>query len=131
PVGRADNNWGGITWTGATTRPSGINVSQGQSRAEGGYYNHYASVDDYLKDYAYLLAEQGIYAVKGKLTIDEYTRGLFRVGGATYDYAAAGYDHYAPLMRDIRAGINRNNNGAMDNVDNQFKNGGSTSQNTT
>ncbi|MDT0130967.1 mannosyl-glycoprotein endo-beta-N-acetylglucosamidase, partial [Acinetobacter baumannii] len=60
PVGRADNNWGGITWTGATTRPSGINVSQGQSRAEGGYYNHYASVDDYLKDYAYLLAEQGI-----------------------------------------------------------------------
>ncbi|HFX5327882.1 TPA: glucosaminidase domain-containing protein [Streptococcus pyogenes] len=131
PVGRADNNWGGITWTGATTRPSGINVSQGQPRAEGGHYNHYASVDDYLKDYTYLLAEQGIYAVKGKLTIDEYTRGLFRVGGATYDYAAAGYDHYAPLMRDIRAGINRNNNGAMDNVDNQFKNGGSTSQNTT
>lgn len=131
PVGRADNNWGGITWTGATTRPSGINVSQGQSRAEGGYYNHYASVDDYLKDYTYLLAEQGIYAVKGKLTIDEYTKGLFRVGGATYDYAAAGYDHYAPLMRDIRAGITRNNNGAMDNVDNQFKSGGSTSQSTT
>ncbi|BAH82109.1 glucosaminidase domain-containing protein [Streptococcus dysgalactiae] len=131
PVGRADNNWGGITWTGATTRPSGIKVSQGQPRAEGGYYNHYASVDDYLKDYAYLLAEQGIYAVKGKLTIDDYTKGLFRVGGATYDYAAAGYVHYAPLMRDIRAGINRNNNGAMDNVDNQFKNGGSTSQNTT
>lgn len=131
PVGRADNNWGGITWTGATTRPSGINVSQGQPRAEGGYYNHYASVDDYLKDYTYLLAEQGIYAVKGKLTIDEYTKGLFRVGGATYDYAAAGYDHYAPLMRDIRAGITRNNNGAMDNVDNQFKSGGSTSQSTT
>ncbi|HEL0778685.1 TPA: phage tail protein [Streptococcus equi subsp. zooepidemicus] len=131
PVGRADNNWGGITWTGATTRPSGINVSQGQPRAEGGYYNHYASVDDYLKDYTYLLAEQSIYAVKGKLTIDEYTKGLFRVGGATYDYAAAGYDHYAPLMRDIRAGITRNNNGAMDNVDNQFKSGGSTSQSTT
>ncbi|HEK9993543.1 TPA: phage tail protein [Streptococcus equi subsp. zooepidemicus] len=131
PVGRADNNWGGITWTGATTRPNGINVSQGQPRAEGGYYNHYASVDDYLKDYTYLLAEQGIYAVKGKLTIDEYTKGLFRVGGATYDYAAAGYDHYAPLMRDIRAGITRNNNGAMDNVDNQFKSGGSTSQSTT
>ncbi|QBX22568.1 tail fibers protein [Streptococcus phage Javan90] len=131
PVGRADNNWGGITWTGTTTRPSGIAVSQGQPRAEGGHYNHYASVDDYLKDYTYLLAEQGIYAVKGKLTIDEYTKGLFRVGGATYDYAAAGYDHYAPLMRDIRNGVNRNNNGAMDNVDNQFKNGGSTSQNTT
>ncbi|MDY4035616.1 MAG: CHAP domain-containing protein, partial [Streptococcus dysgalactiae] len=95
------------------------------------HYNHYASVDDYLKDYAYLLVEQGIYAVKGKLTIDDYTKGLFRVGGATYDYAAAGYNHYAPLMRDIRAGVNRNNNGAMDNVDNQFKNGGSTSQNTT
>lgn len=122
-VARVDNNWGGLTWTGSTTRPSGIKVTQGSARPanEGGYYMHFASVSDYFKDYTYLLAEQGIYKVKGASTIDDYTKGLFRVGGATYDYAAAGYDHYAPLMRDIRSGINRNNNNAMDNLDNQYR----------
>lgn len=126
PVARADNNWGGLTWTGSTTRPSGIKVTQGTARPanEGGYYMHFASVSDYMKDYTYLLAEQGIYKVKGANSIDAYTKGLFRVGGATYDYAAAGYAHYAPLMRSIRIGINGNSNGAMDTLDSQFKTAG-------
>ncbi|RLU51553.1 phage tail protein [Streptococcus iniae] len=129
-VARVDNNWGGLTWTGSTTRPSGVKVTQGSARpsAEGGYYMHFANISDYFKDYTYLLAEQGIYKVKGANTIDDYTKGLFRVGGATYDYAAAGYAHYAPLMRDIRSGINRNNNNAMDNIDNQFKTMGTVGQ---
>ncbi|WP_203261198.1 phage tail protein [Streptococcus uberis] len=122
-VARVDNNWGGLTWTGNGNRPSGVVVTQGSARPanEGGYYMHFASVSNYMKDYTYLLAEQGIYKVKGASTIDDYTKGLFRVGGATYDYAAAGYDHYAPLMRDIRSGINRSNNNAMDNLDNQYR----------
>lgn len=122
-VARVDNNWGGLTWTGNGNRPSGVVVTQGSARPanEGGYYMHFASVSDYMKDYTYLLAEQGIYKVKGASTIDDYTKGLFRVGGATYDYAAAGYAHYAPLMRDIRSGINRSNNNAMDNLDNQYR----------
>lgn len=122
-VARVDNNWGGLTWTGNGNRPSGVVVTQGSARPanEGGYYMHFASVSDYMKDYTYLLAEQGIYKVKGASTIDDYTKGLFRVGGATYDYATAGYAHYAPLMRDIRSGINRNNNNAMDNLDNQYR----------
>lgn len=126
PVARADNNWGGLTWAGSTTRPSGIKVTQGTARPanEGGYYMHFASVSDYMKDYTYLLAEQGIYKVKGANNIDAYTKGLFRVGGATYDYAAAGYAHYAPLMRSIRGGINSASNGAMDTLDNQFKTAG-------
>ncbi|MGT2958893.1 mannosyl-glycoprotein endo-beta-N-acetylglucosamidase [Streptococcus bovimastitidis] len=126
PVARIDNNWGGLTWTGSTTRPSGIKVTQGTARPanEGGYYMHFASVSDYMKDYTYLLAEQGIYKVKGANSIDSYTKGLFRVGGATYDYAAAGYAHYAPLMRSIRSGINSNSNGAMDTLDSQFKTAG-------
>ncbi|WEM65824.1 hypothetical protein P1T45_04245 [Streptococcus parauberis] len=123
---RADNNWGGLTWTGSGNRPSGIKVTQGTARPanEGGYYMHFASVSDYFKDYTYLLAEQGIYKVKGANNIDAYTKGLFRVGGAAYDYAAAGYGHYAPLMRSIRNGINSASNGAMDTLDNQFKTAG-------
>lgn len=126
PVARADNNWGGLTWTGSTTRPSGVTVTQGTARPanEGGYYMHFASVSDYMKDYTYLLAEQGIYKVKGANSIDSYTKGLFRVGGATYDYAASGYDHYAPLMRSIRNGINSASNGAMDALDAQLKSAG-------
>lgn len=126
PVARADNNWGGLTWTGSTTRPSGVKVTQGTARPanEGGYYMHFASVSDYMKDYTYLLAEQGIYKVKGANNIDDYTKGLFRVGGATYDYAAAGYAHYAPLMRSIRNGINSASNGAMDTLDAQLKSAG-------
>lgn len=126
PVARADNNWGGLTWTGSGNRPSGVVVTQGTARPanEGGYYMHFASVSDYMKDYTYLLAEQGIYKVKGANSIDSYTKGLFRVGGATYDYAAAGYDHYAPLMRSIRNGINSASNGAMDALDAQLKSAG-------
>lgn len=126
PVARVDNNWGGLTWTGSGNRPSGVVVTQGTARPanEGGYYMHFASVSDYMKDYTYLLAEQGIYKVKGANNIDDYTKGLFRVGGATYDYATAGYDHYAPLMRSIRNGINSASNGAMDTLDAQLKSAG-------
>lgn len=126
PVARIDNNWGGLTWTGSGNRPSGVVVTQGTARPanEGGYYMHFANLTDYFKDYTYLLAEQGLYKVKGANNIDDYTKGLFRVGGATYDYAAAGYAHYAPLMRSIRGGINSNSNGAMDTLDAQLKSAG-------
>lgn len=37
-VGKADNNWGGMTWTGQGNRPSGVTVTQGSARPsnEGG-----------------------------------------------------------------------------------------------
>ncbi|SUO88786.1 glucosaminidase domain-containing protein [Streptococcus uberis] len=122
-VGQVDNNWGGMTWTGQTTRPSGVQVTRGMARpsAEGGYYNHYASVADYFKDYTYLLAEQGLYKVKGKDNLDAFTLGLFRRGGALYDYAAIGYDKYIYTMRDVRYNVNRQNNKAMDTLDDLFR----------
>ncbi|RSI51577.1 glucosaminidase domain-containing protein [Streptococcus sanguinis] len=126
-VARVDNNWSGMSGS-AQTRPSGVKVTTGSARPanEGGTYFHYASVDDFMKDYAYLLAEQTsggrkFYGVKGKQNIEDYTRGLFRVGGALYDYAAAGYGHYIALMRDIKGGVNRSNGNVLDKLDDLWR----------
>lgn len=123
-VARIDNNWSGMTWTGNPNRPSGVVVSQGSARPsnEGGYYMHFANMGDFFKDYFYLLAKQGIYNVANKDNISDYTKGLFRVGGAAYDYAAAGYDHYNSLMAGIRNGINAKNGNVLDTYDNDWKN---------
>lgn len=129
-VGRADNNWGGISG-GAQTRPSGVKVTTGTARpaAEGGTYMHYASVADFMKDYMYLLAKstggnnQKMYNVAGKTTLEEYTKGLFRVGGAMFDYAAAGYGAYLPMMKSIYDGINKANGDILKKIDDQVLNG--------
>ncbi|HEN3206039.1 TPA: phage tail protein [Streptococcus agalactiae] len=117
-VGKRDNNWAGISG-GAQTRPSGVKVTTGMARPanEGGTYMHYASVDDFLKDYTYLLAKQGIYRVVGKKNIADYTKGLFKVGGAKDDYAAAGYQSYTNLMTNIRNGINKANGNILNTID--------------
>ncbi|HEM3552296.1 MULTISPECIES: peptidoglycan amidohydrolase family protein [Streptococcus] len=95
-VGKTDNNWGGMTWTGQGNRPSGVTVTQGSARPsnEGGHYMHYASVDDFLTDWFYLLRAGGSYKVSGAKTFSEAVKGMFKVGGAVYDYAASGFDSY-------------------------------------
>ncbi|HEL1580504.1 TPA: glucosaminidase domain-containing protein, partial [Streptococcus suis] len=95
-VGKADNNWGGMTWTGQGNRPSGVTVTQGTDRPsnEGGHYMHYANVDDFLTDWFYLLRVGGSYKVSGAKTFSEAVKGMFKVGGAVYDYAASGFDSY-------------------------------------
>ncbi|MDW8574910.1 peptidoglycan amidohydrolase family protein [Streptococcus suis] len=95
-VGKADNNWGGMTWTGQGNRPSGVTVTQGTARPsnEGGHYMHYANVDDFLTDWFYLLRAGGSYKVSGAKTFSEAVKGMFKVGGAVYDYAASGFDSY-------------------------------------
>jgi hypothetical protein len=95
-VGKADNNWGGMTWTGQGNRPSGVTVTQGTARpsVEGGYYMHYSNVDDFLTDWFYLLRSGGSYKVSGAKTFSDSVKGMFKVGGAVYDYAASGFDSY-------------------------------------
>ena len=98
-VGKADNNWGGMTMTSndlQLTRPSGVVVTRGLARPsnEGGYYMHYASVDDFLTDWFYLLRAGGSYKVSGAKTFSEAIKGMFKVGGAVYDYATSGFDSY-------------------------------------
>ncbi|HEP1684299.1 TPA: peptidoglycan amidohydrolase family protein [Streptococcus pyogenes] len=110
-VGRTDNNWGGMTWTGQGNRPSGITVTQGTERpaVEGGHYMHYASVDDFLTDWFYLLRADGSYRVSGAKTFSEAVKGMFKVGGATYDYAASGFDSYIVGMAGRLKAIEQEN----------------------
>lgn len=117
-VAKLNNNWGGMTWTGDPLRPSGIKVTKGTARPanEGGHYMRYDSVDDFLEDWAYLLRDGGIYKVAGAKTFDEAVKGMFKVGGAKYDYAASGYDHYLKGMRARREAINQANNGGLDDL---------------
>ena len=98
-VGKADNNWGGMTMTSdaqSITRPSGVVVTRGLARPsnEGGFYMHYNTVDDFLTDWFWLLRKDGSYKVSGALTFSEAVKGMFRVGGAKYDYAASGFESY-------------------------------------
>lgn len=98
-VGKADNNWGGMTMTSndlQISRPSGVVVTRGLARPsnEGGYYMHYATVDDFLTDWFWLLRKDGSYKVSGARTFSDSIKGMFKIGGAKYDYAAAGYESY-------------------------------------
>ena len=110
---RKDNNWAGITWGSHVTWNPEVKKTQGLARpsAEGGHYIHYESVSDFLKDWVYLLRQGGNYTVAGAKTIEDYTRGLFVVGGAKYDYAASGYEHYLNLMRQHFMAIFSQNGG--------------------
>ncbi|ESA59565.1 TPA: glucosaminidase domain-containing protein [Streptococcus pyogenes] len=119
-LGRTDNNWGGMTWTGQGNRPSGITVTQGTERpaVEGGHYMHYASVDDFLTDWFYLLRADGSYRVSGAKTFSEAVKGMFKVGGATYDYAASGFDSYIVGMAGRLKAIEQEN-GSLAKYDQQ------------
>ncbi|MGT2775018.1 peptidoglycan amidohydrolase family protein [Streptococcus hyovaginalis] len=117
-VGKADNNWGGMTWTGKGERPSGVTVTQGTARPsnEGGHYMHYLSVDDFLTDWFYLLRANGSYKVSGAKTFVDAIKGMFKVGGAVYDYAASGYDNYLVGMSSRLKSIEAEN-GSLDKFD--------------
>ncbi|HES3276599.1 peptidoglycan amidohydrolase family protein [Streptococcus dysgalactiae] len=117
-VGKTDNNWGGMTWIGKGERPSGVTVTQGTARPsnEGGYYMHYSSVDDFLTDWFYLLRSGGSYKVSGAKTFSEAVKGMFKVGGAVYDYAASGYDNYLVGMSSRLKSI-ETENGSLSKFD--------------
>ncbi|MDG3350899.1 holin [Streptococcus suis] len=122
-VGKADNNWGGMTMTSndlQITRPSGVIVTRGLARPsnEGGYYMHYASVDDFLADWFYLLMAGGSYKVSSAKTFSDAVKGMFKVGGAVYDYAATGYDNYLVGMSSRLKAIEAEN-GSLAKYDQQ------------
>lgn len=127
-VAKTDNNLSGMTWTGAGNRPSGVKVTRGSARPanEGGYYMHYSTLEDFFKDWLYLIRRGGIYNIADSNTFDEAVKGMFRVGGAKYDYATSNlpdymskerYENYLKGMRARRQAINEANDGALDRLD--------------
>ena len=103
------------------TRPSGVVVTRGLARPsnEGGYYMHYATVDDFLTDWFYLLRAGGSYKVSGAKTFSDAVKGMFKTGGAVYDYAASGFESYiigaSSRLKAIEA-----ENGSLDKFDKQI-----------
>ncbi len=95
-VARRNNNWAGITWSSSYIGKPDIKKFKGTARpaSEGGHYVHYQSVEDFIRDWIYLLRPGHIYKVSGQTTLTNFVKGLFKVGGAKYDYAAIGYTHY-------------------------------------
>ena len=135
-VAKADNNLSGMTYPNtsmdALTRPSGVQVTRGTKRPanEGGYYMHYSSLDDFFKDRLYLIRRGGSYNIADSKTFDEAVKGMFRHGGAKYDYATMNlpdsqskqrYEAYLKGMKARRSAINQANNGALDKLDKGVK----------
>ena len=119
-VGSVDNNWSGISEPFKLPSYLGIKMRRGSARPrnEGGYYVHFESLGDYFKAFAYLLSEENGYKVKGAKSIEEYCKGLFKIGGAKGDYAAAGYEKYLNLLVPIYRAIQRQNPGKLERIDN-------------
>lgn len=131
-VARQDNNLSGMTYPktsmDALTRPSGVQVTRGGKRPanEGGYYIHYSTLDDFFKDWLYLIRRGGIYQIADSDTFNEAVKGMFRYGGAKYDYATMNlpewdkkgrYEAYLKGMKARRQAINQANNGELDKLD--------------
>ncbi|MDK7188132.1 CHAP domain-containing protein [Facklamia hominis] len=135
-VAKADNNLSGMSMPNnglnAFTRPSGVQVKRGTKRPanEGGYYMHYSSLDDFFKDWLYLIRRGGSYNIADSGSFDQAVKGMFRHGGAKYDYATMNlpdsqskqrYEAYLKGMKARRQAINEANGGKLDDLDQKIK----------
>lgn len=129
-VAKIDNNWGGMTWSSSYVGNPEIKKSKGSSRpvAEGGNYIHYSSVADFLEDWVYLLRPGGTYKVSDVASFDLAVKGLYKAGGAKYDYAALGYEKYLERMVARKKAIEGENKGMLDYLDQLVDLGGKSSK---
>lgn len=125
-VAKIDNNWGGMTWSTSYVGNPKVNKTKGSKRSsnEGGNYIHYSTVEDFLEDWVYLLRPNGIYKVSGIGNFKEAVKGLFKIGGAKYDYAALGYTDYLSRMEARKDAIEKQNPSVLGKLDNLFNGGG-------
>ena len=118
-VGKLDNNWAGMTWSPNYVGNPKIKKTMGSKRpaSEGGNYTRYASAEDFLEDWVYLLRPNHFYKVSGEPDFKKAIKGLFKVGGARYDYAASGHAHYERNMLDRLTSIDKANPGVFAKLD--------------
>ncbi|EMF0378993.1 SH3 domain-containing protein [Enterococcus hirae] len=119
-VGSVDNNWSGISEPFTAPSDLAINMRRGTARpaGEGSYYVHFESLKDYFKAYTFILSKRnGLYNTEGTTSIVDFCKGLFRVGGATFDYAATGYDNYYNLLIPTYNAIKQQNPGKLEAID--------------
>lgn len=115
-TGDVDKNWAGISMP--FSPPSGVTITQGTERGEGGYYARFATLDDFFNSFAFVISdENGLYKCQGKTTLDSYTKALFIIGGAKSNYAEGGYDHYKSMMDPTHAAIINQNPGKYEALD--------------
>lgn len=121
-VAKENNNLAGITWSETYKGHPDVAKRKGSARplSEGGHYVYYQNVQDFLKDWLYLLRPNHFYKVTGKLSFNESIEGLFKIGGAVYDYAASGYEHYLAGMNGRKNAIEKQNPGVLDAIMNEF-----------
>ena len=134
-VARSENNWAGMSMPSNeehlknVTRPSGVVVTKGGKRPvnEGGHYYKYATLDDFFKDWTYLIRRGGIYNVADN-DFDSAVLGMFRYGGAKADYATMDIPEsstaskvrsglYLKRMQERHLALNNANDGALDKLD--------------
>ncbi|MGX7091167.1 CHAP domain-containing protein [Hutsoniella sourekii] len=133
-VAKLNNNLSGMSMPNDApdifTRPSGVVVKRGSNRPtnEGGQYMKYANLQDFFTDWLYLIRRGGSYKIADSATFAEAVKGMFRYGGAKYDYATMNlpdsqskqrYEAYLKGMLSRRTAINHANNGALDKLDNK------------
>lgn len=117
-VAKQNNNLAGITWSSIYKGHPDIPKTKGSARPanEGGHYVKYNSVSDFLKDWTYLVRPNHFYKVTGNKSFNDSIRGLFIVGGAKYDYAASGYEHYLAGMNARKNVIEKHNPGKLGSI---------------
>ncbi|MBU3106209.1 SH3 domain-containing protein, partial [Clostridium gasigenes] len=119
-VGSVDNNWSGISEPFKAPADLNINMRRGSARPgnEGGYYVHFETLNDYFKAYTFILSNRnGCYKLEGTNSIDAFCKGLFRIGGAAYDYAASGYQHYLDMLIPTYNAIKKQNPSKLEAID--------------
>ena len=91
---KADNNYGGITWSDSMKGTKGLSKGNARPSAEGGRYVHFNSVQDYANYYAKMLKGSNYKNLKGSKSLSDFNHNL-----KTDGYYTAPESSYLSLLK--------------------------------